>query len=203
MELLTRPLQDQEATRLNSEIPQNFSDYFSFKKDQTVCDGPLSFEELKLEKSMIVIGDVSCKKTLSVPQGRSLIITGTLTAGAIIAVGKIIILGDLQAGDVYGDSFCNEVFCCRGDAKVRCLIEKGHDFQFMGDLDGKCVASISNVVSIAKNKKVEKLYLGGIDDQKRREIFVPEIFDSNGSLKSDLAVRRILDEKPLLQKISD
>jgi hypothetical protein len=195
-----RPLTDAEAIQLNIQIPENFSDYLSFNKGMDIYDGPLSFYELALEQSLFILGDLNVEKTLSVPQNCSLVVTGSLKSGAIVAVGKVVILGELDAGDVYGDSFSNQVFCCKGNARVHCLIEKGHDFEFEGDLSGKCVASISNVVRIGKTKKIKLSFLNGMDDQKRREVFVPEVFDSNGVLKGNLIVFRILDGKPLLQK---
>jgi hypothetical protein len=194
-----RPLTAAEAEALNAEIPDDFSDYLQFREHLEVSDGPLTFDELDLTASLIVIGNVSCAGVLVVPVRTSLIVTGNLTAGAVIAEGKVIILGRFEAGDVVGDSFCNQVFCCKGDARVRCLIENGHDFEFAGALAGTCVASLFNVVRAQNADGIEKNFIGGMNDELRRDVFAPALFDAEGRLKSVLAMQQIHAGNPLLK----
>ncbi len=198
MKIIKRQITKEEADQLNSQIPENFSDYLSFREGMSFCDGPVSLDEIRLEESLFILGDLICKKTLSIPSNCSLVVTGNLIAGSIIAEGMVVILGELNAGDVYGDSFSNQVFCCKGNASVNCLIEKGHDFEFEGNLTATCVASISNVVRIGKVKNIKMSFLGGMKDQTRREVFVPDVFDTNGALKGSLIALRISEGKPLL-----
>jgi hypothetical protein len=90
------------------------------------------------------------------------------------------------------------VFRCSGNARVRCLIEKGHDFGFEGDLAAELVASITNVVRIRGAKQIAHSFLGGMSDDERRTRFAPALFDAEGTLRGELIEERLRAGQPLL-----
>ena len=192
-ELKTRKITDVEVGAFNRQVPDEVSDFLGFTKGELVYDGPLRVDAMPSEDAVVVIGDFVCKGVLEVREDQRLVVTGRLEAKGIIAYGLVLVLGDVSTGDVLGDSMSNLVFCCGGDARVRCLIERGHQFEFEGALDASFVAVLRNVVRIA-GQNVDALKKG--EAEKR---LVAEIFDEDGLVKSDLVAQRIWKGQALLR----
>src|ERR1035437_10387914 len=106
MNVESLPMSGAEAGRFNQKIPENFSDFLRFQEGKPVCDGPISIPALPSGARLVVIGDFICTGILEVPEEASLVVTGRLEAEGIIADGNIIVLGDIETGDVFGESYC-------------------------------------------------------------------------------------------------
>lgn len=185
----------EEATSLTQRLPDEATDFVHLGPDIPVHDGPLTVDTFVGGR---VIGDLTCTGLLEIGEGKLLFVTGNLTAKNIIAAGTIVVLGTLEALDIVGDSFCNRIFVCAGDAKVRSVIEKGHQFEFEGTLTAELAASLSNVLN-AKNVVSAHDFSRSMPDAKRHELLVPEVFDAEGKVTSRLLFARLHAGLPVLK----
>lgn len=199
IEFKKRPLSEAEASAFNEQRPESWEDYCCFREGRQVCDGPLVIEgDLLLEgQYLMVVGDLSCE-VLTIDENSGLSVTGNLRAKSIVADGNVFILGGLEADDVYADSFCNRVFCCKGGATLRCLIEAGHSFEFNGHVKAKLVASLSNVVSMPAGSEIENDYTGGMNDALRAATFADSVLE-DGEMKKRLVIEQILAKRDILR----
>ncbi|WP_164012236.1 hypothetical protein [Pyxidicoccus trucidator] len=197
-----RPLSADEAASLNASIPSQFGDYFGpVPEGVPVVPGPVhlpDFEQPEFE-SRLILGDLQVDGLLVNPPHTSLIVTGSLRAGAVLTMGKLVVLGDMVVGDLYGNSFSNEVCVVKGNLTARCLLEKGHFFETLGRLSGEAALSLSNVVSAHGGVEVRVAALKGMNDEERRRVLDASLFDDEGSLSERRIVARLRAGLPLLR----
>ncbi|WP_163991236.1 hypothetical protein [Pyxidicoccus caerfyrddinensis] len=197
-----RPLSADETASLNASIPTEFSDYFGpLREGVPVLPGPVHLPDFEQEESCIVLGDLQVDGLLVNPPHTTLVVTGSLRAGALLTMGKLVVLGDVVVGDVYGNSFCNEVCVVKGSFTTRCLVEKGHFFEVLGSLSGEAALSLSNVVSVHGSVSARVAALGGMKDEERRKVLDASLFDDSGSLVEPLIVARMRAGLPLLRAV--
>ncbi len=185
----------EEATAQTQRLPDVATDFVRLGPDIPVHDGPLTVETLAGGR---VLGDLTCTDLLEIAEGELLFVTGNLTAKNIIAGGTVVVLGKLEALDIVGDSSSNDIFVCGGNAKVRSVIEKGHQFEFEGTLTAELAASLSNVLN-AKNVVAAHDFTRSMPDAKRHELLVPEVFDAEGNVTLRLLFARLHAGLPVLK----
>ncbi|MFP2910562.1 hypothetical protein ACLESD_37095 [Pyxidicoccus sp. 3LFB2] len=195
-----RPLSAEEAASLNASIPSQFGDYLGpLPEGVPVVPGPVHLPDFEQDGSCLILGDLQVEGLLVNPPHTSLIVTGSLRAGAVLTMGKLVVLGDAVVGDMYGNSFCNEVCVVKGSLTARCLLEKGHFFETLGRLSGGAALSLSNVISAHGGVESGVAALGGMDDEERRRVLDASLFDGEGSLSEPRIVARLREGLPLLR----
>lgn len=194
-----RPLSADEAARINASTPAEFSDYFGpMTEGIPAIEGPVHLPALEQESGCLILGDLQVDGLLVNPEYMSLIVTGSLRAGALLTMGKIVVLGDMVVGDVYGNSFSNQVCVVKGNLTTRCMVEKGHFFQALGSMTGEAVLSLSNVITARGGVSARVTALNGMKDEERQKVLDASLFDDSGSLSERLVVARLRAGRPLL-----
>ncbi|MFP2925029.1 hypothetical protein ACLESO_07380 [Pyxidicoccus sp. 3LG] len=195
-----RPLSSDEAASINANTPADFSDYFGpLKESLPALPGPVHLPSFEQEQSCLILGDLQVDGLLVNPEYTSLVVTGSLRAGALLTMGKIVVLGDVMVGDAYGNSFNNEVCVVKGNFTARCLVEKGHFFQSLGSLTAEAALSLSNVITAQGGVSARVAALGGMKDEEQQKVLDASLFDASGSLSEPLVVARLRAGLPLLR----
>ncbi|RKH57732.1 hypothetical protein D7V93_18020 [Corallococcus llansteffanensis] len=155
--------------------------------------------DFEQDGSCLILGDLQVEGLLVNPPHTSLIVTGSLRAGTVLTMGKLVVLGDMVVGDMYGNSFSNEVCVVKGSLSVRCLLEKGHSFETLGRLSAEAALSLSNVISAHGGVEAGVAALRGMNDDERRRVLDASLFDDEGNLSEPRIVARLRAALPLLR----
>ncbi|WP_147451219.1 hypothetical protein [Corallococcus llansteffanensis] len=195
-----RPLSADEVASLNASIPLQFGDYLGpLPEGVPAVRGPVHLPDFEQDGSCLILGDLQVEGLLVNPPHTSLIVTGSLRAGTVLTMGKLVVLGDMVVGDMYGNSFSNEVCVVKGSLSVRCLLEKGHSFETLGRLSAEAALSLSNVISAHGGVEAGVAALRGMNDDERRRVLDASLFDDEGNLSEPRIVARLRAALPLLR----